>query len=49
MKRNCYYLKKGVNTARKIVLDVIKQYDEKPSDDLQKDLKNEINNALDKV
>ncbi len=42
-------IKKGVNIARKTVLDIIEQYDEKPSDDLQEDLKNEINKALDKI
>ena len=39
----------GVNIARKTVLDIIEQYNEKPSDDLQEDLKNEINKALDKI
>lgn len=42
-------IEKGVNIARKTVLDIIEQYDEKPSDDLQEDLKNEINQALDKI
>lgn len=39
----------GVNIARKIVLDILKKYKEKPSDDLQEDLKNEVNQALDKI
>jgi len=39
----------GIELARKTVLDIIEQYNEKPSDDLQEDLKNEINKALDKI
>lgn len=40
----------GVNaTTRKTILDIIENYKEKPSNDLQKDLKNEVNKVLDKI
>ena len=41
--------KKGVNTARKTVFDILEKYKDKESDNLQEDLKNEINQALDKI
>lgn len=39
----------GVNIARKTVLGIIEKYKDKESDDLQEDLKNEVNQALDKI
>lgn len=39
----------GIELARKTVLDIIGKYKDKESDDLQEDLKNEVNKALDKI
>ncbi|GAH26262.1 unnamed protein product [marine sediment metagenome] len=41
--------KDGVELACRTVLAVIDTYYEKPSDDLQKDLKSDIKCALDKI
>jgi len=41
--------KDGIELARKTVLDIIEKYKDKESDYLQEDLKNEVNQALDKI
>ncbi|MBU0777573.1 hypothetical protein KKF82_04885 [Patescibacteria group bacterium] len=41
--------KEGIELARKTVLDIIEKYKDKESDYLQEDLKNEVNQALDKI
>ncbi len=48
-KEELLLIKKGVSITQKTVLDIIEKYKDKESDDLQEDLKNEINQALDKI
>jgi len=39
----------GIELARKIILDIIEKYKDKESDNLQEDIKKEVNQALDKI